>query len=617
MRNFTFIAGLLLISAMAFGQPVVKPVWDHSVAGTADWSTGIPIGGEVPKWMGNISERGMAFHDSALYIVSRKVTPNVILVLDAATGDSINTIEIDTVVVKGGTYLVNDIAITPSGKILVANLATNTIAHPFKVYMIEKEGEGNYKFTTLLEWQQDTAGVDVEKLPYRIGDGFAFYGDVSAEEDGYIIVGNANAAATEPVVLKWNVQAGVIDTVPQIITLKEVYPAPLVGTAPKLGITPRIFPLDSMHFWADGHSTYPALYDMQGELLSTFSGATHPLQTGISGVVFFSFKNQQFILTPATNHVPPANTPAAMFQLFQIPEAGAEEADSIAVFPERGLGGNSNGSYAAPMAVDVQEDRVMMYIMSPNNGLAAFELTMGGEPGDVTQWNISNDQFNALGSMVATTEVDGLTIFAGAGKNVDVDANSKTLEEWEFTHRLKLGGAGGFDEAGQPLDRVVAFGVTGNSKITIALQSSSSSADRILNVAVGHKDSIIAEVSALGASISKGEVEYFGDSATIFLYSPSSGVNIYLIKVEPLTTSFKPIDNKTAVRIYPNPATDKVFVNVKKPTQVAVFNLSGQMVKSRLVESASDYIDVSDLNSGLYIIKSQLNNEFTQKLIVR
>jgi hypothetical protein len=33
-----------------------------------------------------------------------------------------------------------------------------------------------------------------------LGDGFAFYGDVSEEEDGYIIVGDANGAAVEQIV---------------------------------------------------------------------------------------------------------------------------------------------------------------------------------------------------------------------------------------------------------------------------------------------------------------------------------------------------------------------------------------------------------------------------------
>ncbi len=620
MRNFTFLFVFMLFGAMSFAQqPVVTPVWDHSVAGTADWSSGIPIGGEIPSWMGSLTERGMAYHDGQLFVVSRNENPPVLVVLDAATGDFVENIEIDTNIVRGGTFPVNDIAITPSGKILIANLATNTHSHPFKVYMMEEE-EGVYTTSTLVEWMSEPDTIDGVGAPfYRLGDGFAFYGDVSAEENGYVIVGDANGAAVEPTVFKWDIEAGVADTVPEMIVLQEVYPAPVEGAIAKLGITPRLQPLDSMHFWADGHSTFPALYNMQGELLSTFTGEFAPQQAGISGVNFFTFMDQDFILAPTTNHVPASGVPAAMFQLFQIPEAGAEEADSIAVFPERGLGANSNASYAAPMAVSIQGDTAMMFIMSPNNGIAAFALTMEEDTAVVVEgeWNISNSPYNSLGTVDTTTIVNGLTIWAHSEKAVVIDENGKELNGMVFTHRLKLGGSGDFDDDGMPLGRVLSFEVPGNSKITVMGMSSSSSEDRELQIAAGHPDSIFAVFPALGAEISEGIYEYEGDSTTIYLYSSDSGVNIYFLKVEPLTTSVKPIDIMQEVRVYPNPATDKVFVNVKKATQVAIYNLSGSMVKSRLIESSSDFIDVSDLQSGMYIIKSQMSNDFTQKLIVK
>ncbi|MCA1758305.1 MAG: DUF4623 domain-containing protein, partial [Bacteroidales bacterium] len=392
MRNFTFMFFFLLIGAITFAQqPVVTPVWDNSAYGNADWSAGFPAGEEIPEWMGGTTERGMTHYDGKLYIVSRNANPPVLVVLDAATGSHLESMPIDTSVVKGGTFNVNDIAITPSGKILVANLATNTHTQPFKVYMLEEDGEGGLDATVLLEWNSQDTIDGVEQPLHRLGDGFNFYGDVSEEEDGYVIVGDANGAAVEPIVFRWDVQAGVAVAEPTKIVLQEVYPAPVEGAVAKLGITPRTWPLDNDFFWADGHSTMPALYNMQGELISTFTGEFKPITGGISGVAFFSFKNHDFLLAPTTNHV---TEPPAAFQLFLIPEAGAEEADSITVFPERGLGKNTNASYAAPLAVDVQEDMVMMYIMSPNNGIAAFKLTVEEEQEVPGLWNFSTSAFN-------------------------------------------------------------------------------------------------------------------------------------------------------------------------------------------------------------------------------
>jgi hypothetical protein len=113
-------------------------------------------------------------------------------------------------------------------------------------------------------------------------------------------------------------------------------------------------------------------------------------------------------------------------------------------------------------------------------------------------------------------------------------------------------------------------------------------------------------------------VEYQGGPATIFLYSPSSGVNIYLIKVEPLTSNTPVVAVPGMdVRVYPNPAEDQVFVKADQPSQIAIYSIAGIRVKSKWVESASDPIPVHDLPSGVYIIRSLTGAKFSQKLIVK
>ncbi len=463
MKKFTFLFVLLISGMLVQSQvlkPTVTPVWEHSINSTATWDNGIPIvPGVIPAWMGNVTERGMAFYDGKLYIMSRKVNPPVIQVLDAITGNALTPIVVDTSIVKGGTYNVNDIIITASGKILFCNLTTNSHTTPFKVYMMAPKAGGGYTTTTLLSWSSPETIDGVAQLTKRLGDAFAFYGDVSAESDGYILVGDANAAAPEPLVFRFNVLAGVAKTEPQVIKLKAVYPAPTGTNIAKLGITPRLQAIDKDHFMADGHSVYPSLYDMQGELLSTFKGKTKPLTAGISGVLFFKFKGTDFILAPTTSH---AAAPKAAFQLFRIPSAGAEEADSIAVFPKLGLGGQTNSSYASPMAVDIQTDKVLMYIMSPYNGIACLKLTM---------------------------EV-------GVGNNT-------------------------------------------------------------LNLA----------------------------------------------------------DSK--VMLFPNPARERVFINVDRPTEVGIYAVTGSLMISRRVESSNDALDISGLTRGMYLVRSMGSNAFVLKLLVQ
>ena len=259
-----------------------------------------------------------------------------------------------------------------------------------------------------------------------------------------------------------------------------------------------------------------------------------------------------------------------------------------------------------------------IFLYSPSSGVNIYYIQASPSVPAEQVWNISSESFNALGELFALTSVEGLTIYAESGKDVTVDSNNKSLDGMDFTHRLKLGGSGGFDDNGQPVNRVIAFNVNGNSKITVNAMSSSSSSDRTLNIAVGHKDSIIAEFPALGASLTQGVYNYVGGAATIFMYSPSSGVNIYYIKVEDVPTSVKGLQNtKADVTIYPNPADDKVFISVDEPTQVGVFNIAGSLLKSKMVQSKTDYINVGDLNQGVYFVRSLDSNLFSKKLIVK
>ena len=788
MRKFTLFFVFILTAAIVFAQkPVVAPVWEHSVNSTAVWEGDIPIvPGVVPYWMGNLTERGMAFYDGKVYVMSRKVNPPVIQVLDGETGNALTTIQIDTSVVKGGTFAVNDISVTPTGKILFANLSTNSHTQPFKVYMLTPKSDGGYDLSTLLSWNSKDTIDGVAQPLKRLGDGFAFYGDVSEEGDGYVIAGDANGSAPEPLVFRWNVQAGVMDPEPQVIVLKSVYPPPTGTAVAKLGLTPKIFPLDNDHFWADGHSTYPALYNMQGELLSTFSGPQKFLNPGISGVVFFSFKGKDFLLGPTTSHANASapNAPKAAFQLFHIPGGGAEEADSIAVFPEKGLGANSNASYAAPVAVDVQPNQVMMYMMSPNNGIACFKLAM--EEDEVIIDLSGIDSETALADTLADVP-GGAVILLAPGKkyttggyafdksleirsadpeatdlpkidctsNFNVAANANieyivfknlyfsgtfddryvfnpnmsdpfTIGEIKFEncrmHRLRgitrFRGPAAAKILKFTMNNCVADSIRDYAVLTLDTDNGVSVDDivitnstfsrcrnflqsRMQSNSVLVENCTISEVPSTGsnymfrwrggagnADITNGltirntiwghawdeansggfairghngapslanttvNIEnvfstnqfafvsgfelsnfpvgnYAGTSADLWV-DPLGGMDFHFKDLnfagastsgDPRWRSSTGIDDIRLTpgeyRLYPNPARERVFINVDKPTDVGIYSISGSLVMTQRVESTNDPVNISSLPKGMYLVRSLNSNDFALKMIVQ
>jgi hypothetical protein len=196
-------------------------------------------------------------------------------------------------------------------------------------------------------------------------------------------------------------------------------------------------------------------------------------------------------------------------------------------------------------------------------------------------WNISDSQFNALGVLTSTTTVDGLTIYAAADKDVTIDENSKTVEGITYTHRMKSGGSGSFTDPTTPYGRVYAFDVDGDKEITVVLQSSNSSEDRTLAVAAGDENSVVGLLDAFGADPSKQSITYTGGATTIYLYSTSSGINIYNIIAGAPTAIASPMADDANV------------------VKTQYFSISG-------TNAGNNW---SALPAGIYIVKKTLDNE--------
>ena len=130
---------------------------------------------------------------------------------------------------------------------------------------------------------------------------------------------------------------------------------------------------------------------------------------------------------------------------------------------------------------------------------------------------------------------DCLTVKGVAsGTAVSIDANTKSMDGYSFTQRLKLGG-GGNPATGTylPTVRYVSFPVAGNAKITIyGMSSGSSSATLEVTDGVNLIDAFTDPSAASNNTIKKGVINYTGPATTIYLYSLSGGFNIYGILVD-------------------------------------------------------------------------------------
>ena len=144
-------------------------------------------------------------------------------------------------------------------------------------------------------------------------------------------------------------------------------------------------------------------------------------------------------------------------------------------------------------------------------------------------WNFSNFETK---DHVETTTISGLTIYASTDAVVKINANGKTFDEVVYTQRLQLGGTGGWvDNA--PSTRILAFPVTGNTTISVVATTSNNNDDRVLICAVGDNTNILEEKLMPAGILDKYTYNYVGGATTIYLYSKSSGINLYSISATP------------------------------------------------------------------------------------
>jgi hypothetical protein len=79
------------------------------------------------------------------------------------------------------------------------------------------------------------------------------------------------------------------------------------------------------------------------------------------------------------------------------------------------------------------------------------------------------------------------------------------------------------------------------------------------------------------------------------------------------------LNKEFSVQIYPDPTTDKVFINngIGKYTKVQVFNMIGTNVIQKELNTGTNIIDVTALSKGIYIIKLYNNQGALLKKLIK
>jgi hypothetical protein len=90
----------------------------------------------------------------------------------------------------------------------------------------------------------------------------------------------------------------------------------------------------------------------------------------------------------------------------------------------------------------------------------------------------------------------------------------------------------------------------------------------------------------------------------------SNGVADYLDPSNILGTDVNSLDN--SIKLYPNPTSDVLHIATTSNeiiSNVSIYSISGALIKDLKSVDTIESISVSDLQSGLYFVKIQVNEE--------
>ena len=296
----------------------------------------------LPAWFSSTSnaERGIAYYDNELFVVSR-LSGLSVKIISAATGELTGT-ELSVTGITGGTFILNDIETSTNGEIFSSNLTLNSGSNAFKIYKWADKDSDPEVFLTYNE------------AAYRLGDNFTVVGNTNTNALIFAPVSSSN------IVLRWEIVAGILNSTPALITLQGLT---------SLGSSPAVKPIGSLssdNFYVNGSDISPTLFSATGGNLGAIDETV--IGTGNNAFDFFTSSTNKYLYTLKKESNNDNN-----IILLDI-TSGLSNVDNDDIYGETDIiGSNENWNTGdVCTSFDFVNNKVILYVLSGNNGIGAY-----------------------------------------------------------------------------------------------------------------------------------------------------------------------------------------------------------------------------------------------------
>jgi hypothetical protein len=386
--SFWLVAGLIIfISTISIQAQYRTSVWEKSTKLTTK-----------PLWLGADTERGFAYGNGKLYIVSRKYSANIYTV-DANSGDSTGALSVTGV--TGGIFPLNDVEVSDDGAIYAANMTINATTAPFKIY----------------RWSNDVAApveiINFNGSPQRLGEKFTVVG--SSADNSLTIYAPASTNTTgvpSNIVYRWTTTDFGVSFVRDSVVLTGVS-----TTTP--GASAAVYPLTTgiSEFAWKANGTQFRRFNADGSVIDSVN--TNVLPTGSNALTYFSQGGKKYILIYQYTGIPQNG-----LRLVDVTNHYSTQHQFLGYTSSLGTSTNINGTGDVDL-VSNGDGSYDFYVFASNNGLAKYKYYFNGPP-DVT----------TVSSFPYTVDfASGLITDGGwSGNFIDRGTESKTNYAARFTY---------------------------------------------------------------------------------------------------------------------------------------------------------------------------------------
>ncbi len=397
---------------------------------TNNWLYSVNLGNWADNRPNPLAEgsRSVVEKDGILYFSYRDANTPIeqpkLVRVDAKTGKMLDPVIYANNIFKDakGEWLFGpytDLKLDNEGNAITSNLPTS--GGPFQIWNVDLEtGEGKLIIDLATDSAKWLSAQFPENTTIRL-DRIGVYGDINGDAT---IMSVVSAGAD---VYYWTIEDGEWDGETNWIKLG-------LGEGVNVGGAPVICPIEDDYFYIGGFTTYPMLFDPDGNLVDAFDEAheaDHLLigangvsrANGYNGVTEFEVKGEYYLIIAGDNTVGSGTAPST-FVLYKFADEyrAFKDMTQLYEFPMAGMGGVSNPQRVATSFAQPNEEgtAVEIYAFTSENGYGAYTLTIAEEevpqPDAVENVTIDSNVWVENNTIAAAAQIEG--IFTVTGQNV-------------------------------------------------------------------------------------------------------------------------------------------------------------------------------------------------------